>query len=135
MKKKFVNSLLFIILILGIFTLAQASIPYQEPMRGGATLEEQIAMDAEIDAVFGENFSSNLREASNQREIMYEGFMWTRSGDIIVPDFYGGSFIDYDGRLVVLIVESTLGRAYSSIGALLEAGVRYKKLYSTLKKC
>jgi len=75
MKKKFVNSLLFIILILGIFTLAQASIPYQEPMRGGATLEEQIAMDAEIDAVFGENFSSNLREASNQREIMYEGFM------------------------------------------------------------
>ena len=40
----------------------------------------------------------------------------TRSGDVSYPDFYGGSYIDYDGNLVILIKEGYEGDASDLLG-------------------
>ena len=40
----------------------------------------------------------------------------TRSGDVSYPDFYGGSYIDYDGDLVILIKEGYEGDASDLLG-------------------
>ena len=40
----------------------------------------------------------------------------TRSGEVSYPDFYGGSYIDYDGNLVILIKEGYEGDASDLLG-------------------
>ncbi|MCL2378648.1 MAG: S1 family peptidase [Defluviitaleaceae bacterium] len=128
MQRKIISLFLVIILALSAFTLVQASSLEQVPMHGGLTLEEQMVIDAELDALFGEGYATNRREAEYYFELMYSGFMRNRSGDVISPDFYGGSYVGEDGSMVLLIVESRLECAYShdTIGMLLHAGVNYR---------
>jgi len=94
----------------------------------GITLEELLEIDAEVDAVLGESYSVNERGARHQHSLIQEGFMTARDGSVIYPEFYGGSAIDYDGKLVVFIVESELEYAHNhdTIGSLLDAGLRYR---------
>jgi len=94
----------------------------------GITLEELLAMDAEIDAIHGENFSTNQRMARRQFDLIEEGFMHARDGSIIHPDFYGGLALDSDGMPIIFIVESRLEEAYNhdTIGTFLEDGLRYR---------
>ena len=94
----------------------------------GITLEELSLIDAEVDAVHGENFSANQRMAMHQFELIEEGFMRARDGSIIHPDFYGGLAVDTDGMPVIFIVESKLEEAYNhdTLSILLETGLRYR---------
>ncbi|MCL2527876.1 MAG: hypothetical protein FWE42_05585 [Defluviitaleaceae bacterium] len=72
--------------------------------------------------------NENSRIASRQFEAMYAGFEGDRmAGTIIYPDFYGGSYVGYQGHVHVLIVESMYenARAHPSFGALLDEGVSF----------
>ena len=128
MKRKFTCLLFAALFALCTFATAQAAPPSQDVLYNNISQEEQMAIDAEVDAIHGENFSANEREALSQSESMYEDFMRTRAGDTIFPDFYGGSYIGYDGQLVIHIVNSYVERAHvhDSVGSLLDDGVMYK---------
>lgn len=93
----------------------------------GHTLEELLVIDAEKDTIAGEIFSENQRKAMRQHRLLYEEFMRTNDGTIIFPDFYGGSYIDYNGHLVLLIVESYHeAQTQESVRILIDAGVSYR---------
>jgi len=150
MKKKITSLLLVAIFVLSTFAIAHAASPNQDSLYDsltleemaaidagttleeleemGLTLEELLAMDAENDAILGENFSANRRAALHVFDILDEAFISARDGRMIYPDFFGGAAIDHDGNIVIFIVESMLNEAYSHdvIGVLLDDGVRYR---------
>jgi len=94
----------------------------------GMTQEELLAIDAEVDARLGENYSVNRRFALQQIDLIEEGFMHARDGSTIRPEFYGGLAIDDDGMPIIFIVESRKEEAYGhdTVGALLDEGLRYR---------
>ena len=128
MKKKFAGLFLVFVFVFSSIMATQASGSEQRITHGSVCQEEQVAIDAEIDAIHGDNFSANRRIAMSQFDLIEEGFIHARDGSIIYPDFYGGMALDSDGMPIIFIVESRLEDAYShdTIGTLLEAGLRYE---------
>ena len=92
------------------------------------TLEELLAIDAEVDAIYGENFSLNQRKAMRYHELLHSVFMQARDGSTIYPSFYGGSAIDYDGTFIVFVVESALDEAYrhDSMDMIFGSDIRHR---------
>ena len=84
-----------------------------------------------VPAYFDEYIYANERTAWIQVRAMlneFERLPIPESHIHIYPDFFGGFYIGYDGRLTLLIVESMYehARAHASVGALLGEGVRYR---------
>jgi len=135
MKKKLICLFLVLAMATSIFaTVATASQRHdnlllleEAAVDAGITVVELLAVEAEVDAIYGENFSANQREAILQIESINAGFSRSRDGSVIYPDFYAGSGLYNDGSLLLLIVESELENAYRHdvIGSLLENGARY----------
>ena len=145
MKKKLTGVLLVLVLTIGTFAVAyatqnQAGMTELEQAASNAmtsldelaamdiTLDELLILDAEVDAILGENYSANEREARHQHDLIQDGFATARDGSVIYPEFYGGVALDYDGKLVIFVVESKLEYAHNhdTIGTLLDAGLRYR---------
>jgi len=152
MRKRIMSLGLVLVMVMGVFTTAFASqrqdvvddrmqgltqeemaaidaaTTLEELAEMQITLEELLAIDAQVDAVHGENFSANQRVARPQLCLIEDGWMRARDGSFMYPDFYGGSGFDYDGKLIIFIVESQLEQAYNHevIGDLLKAGERYR---------
>ena len=135
MKKKLIGLLLVMAMVTSIFaTVAfansrQVDLLLEEDAReAGITVEELLAIEAEVDAIYGENFSANQREAFHQIGLIDASFSRARDGSVMYPDFFGGVALNYyDASLLIFIVESELEQAYSDnvIGRLLEDGVTY----------
>jgi len=115
-------------LIFSNITLVLAQRPEYNSSQSDFTLNEVEAIDAEIDAIHGEGFSANERNAHAQLELLYEIFGTGHRGEIIYPDFFGGTYIDESGNLVVLIVNTNHQRAqaYNAISTQLDPSVIYR---------
>jgi len=94
----------------------------------GITLEELLARDAEIDDIHGVGFSANERNAHAQLDLLYEGFEVNCQGEYIYPDFFGGTYIDEFGNLVILIANTGYDRAYAQniLSNQLDSRVNYR---------
>jgi len=135
MRKKIVSLLLVLAFTTSIFIANAVASPRPDELSfeeaaaldAGITVEELLAIEAEVDAVHGENFSANQREALHQIDVINAGFSRARDGSVMYPDFYAGSGLYDDGSLWLFIVESELEQAYRHdvIGSLLEDGARY----------
>ena len=73
---------------------------------GSVDIDDYYDIDAAIDAIMGEGFSENQREALQTAERMTAAWEYDEYGSLIWPDYLGGAYIDDDGGFVILIVES-----------------------------
>jgi len=101
-----------LVLIVSTIAVVNAAAQTQDRMCELRQIQADMAeMEAQTDAILGEGISENQRKALEWLELMQEGFEHTRSGDVVFPSFYGGVYLGYDGRPVVLIVESEIQEA------------------------
>ena len=118
----------FLALVLALSTLTAVIAAGPEMYDEWMTMQQRRALDAELDAEFGEGFAANEREASRLLDSMHLGFGRRMNIDDTFPDYFGGRYIGRDGRAVVLIVESMYDQAmaYSNIGYLITQGLTYR---------
>jgi len=93
------------VLAIASITIATAQVSYDQQ----AILEEleaheaQVALESYLDAIYGEGFMANHRQAEEDLQALYEMFPRNRSEDVIYPIYYGGAYFDEMGHLVLLI--------------------------------
>ncbi|MCL2223398.1 MAG: hypothetical protein FWB96_00350 [Defluviitaleaceae bacterium] len=97
-------------------------------------IDEQQALDDEMfDRDMGVvGYAQNHRNASQTRSLIRETFAVSRSGEIIFPNFYGGSGFDENGHLEFWIVESEADVARSKLGHIdfSDATIKYVEFSS-----
>ena len=103
--------LLFIMMIATCATLASCSYDDSEEYLSEQESQNTIStktLDSEmgLQTAAYEAYENAMKKLCSQ----------TRSGDVSYPDFYGGSYIDYDGNLVILIKEGYEGDASDLLG-------------------
>jgi len=128
MLKRITSLLLVLIFVISAVVPAYALGLEPELMQSWITPEEQMEINAELDALRGEGFAANYGIAKNQITTMLNGFAHTRAGTVMYPEFFGGVYLNSAGQTALLIVESMLDVAEqdSNIGALIHAGVDYR---------
>ena len=58
--------------------------------------------------MYGDDFYFNYMAARVSYMELWLSFPRTRSGAIMHPEYYGGSFVNDDGKLVINVVESAI---------------------------
>ncbi|MCL1924332.1 MAG: S1 family peptidase [Defluviitaleaceae bacterium] len=81
-----------------------------------SSLENQNSnLENYLNSYFGYEFVQNHSEALQIAEKLYGLFPRTRMGQVIYPDYFGGRYINENGELVILKVQSVLDRAKTTI--------------------
>jgi len=70
------------------------------------TFESEAEFDAYVNAIIGEGFMQNQRNALEIIEQFYNSLALNRSGDAEYPDYFAGFYLDDSGNLVMLVTEN-----------------------------
>ena len=110
-RKSFVAAFLVFMIAISTVVTAAAQPPYSREDTQRTDAEARMDALAHLKELYGEDFLVTHYPALHQYIMIQDSFMRRSDGSVIYPDFYGGAYIDSNGQLITLIVESKLGEA------------------------
>ena len=84
-----------------ILAVIMLAVSFDAPMQIETANDMSAALEAEAIEMFGEVFMQNVPEARALADKIRASFPQNRLGETILPDFFGGLYINDDGILVV----------------------------------